>query len=510
MADVMERELVVDGRGSVRWRDTGTKKWTKAPSGVSVNTESILQNVHSIPGWLEPGTAGPSSPAVKKGLFQQTVSVEDLRELYHRDELLFSSLEILSRDVFSKWATITARKADGTENVEATKKLMKVINRTGFVSKMRIAFRSRLLHGVAVLALIYPGKLDAPLETDHRLLDVKVVPWDWIDDWQIDLDPDSENYAEVAGVLITRTIGDSKGLQPTSDQLTIHKGRFMHWPMPDLDGTNPWGMSKILPLHDMLTIKKNVDWSLGEALFQHVTGKTIFILPGTTDDSIYKQFKKDIVDLDVTSQLVARGEGLEIIRLDEGRAGVNVEPYTQYFMALLAAGLGVPYPMLYRGLTGAAGEIIQNSYSALIHDIQTGEVEPLLRDFIELLDISSVAEWDIDWIPFQELNEEEQSFVRSRFALARQLTGRAVDFFLKNGISVEFNQDGWIKRVFIRDSEKELVAHPPDEPEPTAPQPPGGQPGEPAGGTPTPGEPPEPQTPEGMEKMLMPRNREDE
>ncbi|MEE9569312.1 MAG: anti-CBASS Acb1 family protein [Candidatus Binatia bacterium] len=507
----MAKELVITGNGAVRWKDTETGKWTAKPVGVMVDAASIKKNLHAIPSALEP-EGGPESSATKSGLFQQTVSIKNIRELFTRDELLFASVETLSRDVFAKWFELTALKTDGSINEEATKRAWKIMEKVGLKNKMRIAFRSRIIHGVAVLYLVYPGNIESPVET-RRLQDVKVVPWDNISDWVIDLDPNSEGYGNVVGVQMDRVVGRSDGTQETTQQVTIHDGRFLHWPMPDIDGTNPWGMSKLEPLHDILTLKKNMDWSLGESLFQFVSGKIVMTVPPDTDDAVYNQLKKDLKDFDVTTSFLARGKGLDIQNMNQGQAGIDIEPYTSYFMALATIGLGVPYPTFFRGLTGAGGDIIMRTYSSTVGDIQRGEVEPLVRDFLDTLNIEGVARWQIDWVPFMELTEEEQSFIRSRLALARQLTGRATDFFLKNGASVVFNNDGWIERIFNKDAPDgdELILHPP-EPQalPTAPQPPGNSPGEPAGGTPTPvpGEPPDPQTPEQMEEMLMRRTEE--
>lgn len=457
---MMTVEMVLDSKGAVRWRGE-SGKWVHKPEGITVDKASFMKtnittNLQET--YLEPDTSG--GDRTKTGLFDQTISVRSLRALFERDELLFNSVETLTRDIFSKGFTLTAFNRGGKINESATKRANRIMDRVNFVDKMRIAFRTRIVHGVSVILMVYPGGIEDEVEV-RRLVDMKVIPWENIVDWNINLDPNADVYGEVVGVQIDRVVGSADGKEETTEQVTIHNGRFIHWPLPTIDGSDPWGLSKLFPLHDILTVKKNIDWSLGEALFQFVAGKLVVVVPGTTPDATFNQLKTDLKEFDVTTSFLARGEGLEIINMRQGQAGMDPEPYTNYFMALATIGLGVPYPLLFSRLSGGAAEAVQRNYASNVGDIQRMEIEPVIRHFLDLLDIGEVAEWKIEWKPHMELTEEEESFILSRKALAWNLEARAVDNYMKNGASVEFDVTGHIVRVFVGDG-KELVLKPPE------------------------------------------------
>ncbi len=485
---IVVKELVYTTNGAFRWRDPETKKWVDRPKGISIDKESMRQNLQET--YLEPSDSGGGR--TKTGLFDQTISISSLRALYERDELLFNSVETLGRDVFAKGFELTAFKRTGEIHQGATEQAKRIMAKVNFLGNLRLAFRSRIVHGVAVLLMVYPGNIEEPVER-HQLRDMKVIPWENLVDWQIDLRPTSDNYGTVVGVKMDRVIGGADGTGETTKQVVMHEGRFIHWPMPTLDGSDPWGLSKLFPLHDILTVKKNIDWSLGEALFQFVAGKLVVIVPGSTPDKVFNQLKLDLQEFDVTTSFLARGEGLEIINMRQGQAGMDPEPYTNYFMALASIGLGVPYPMLFRGLGGGASDLIQRNYASNVGDIQRTEIEPVIRHFLNMLDIGEVDRWQIEWKPFMELTEEEMSFIMSRKGLAWSLEARAVDKYIANGASVEFDVTGHIKRVFVGTKDG-LVLKPPEKPEPipglptvppgipkilpTAPQKPGEEPPE--------------------------------
>ncbi len=323
---------------------------------------------------------------------------------------------------------------------------------------------------------------------NRRVFFVQNVPWSNINDFDVDLRPGSDTYAEVLGVEVFREVGDKEGKNPQREEITYHGTRAMPWVFPDIDGTNPWGMSPLKPVMDIITIKKNADWSLGEALFQYAVGKFFAIAPPTMPDDKFKDFADDFKDFDISTTYAVRGEGFDIKEMSPQRAALNPDPYTRYFMSLASIGLGVPYAILFRGLTGGVGQEIRRDYASDIADMQRDDIEPFLVELLNRTVPGNVAIWEIKWHPIFELTEEEQSRVRSRIGLARELESKAVVQYQSTGLTVEFNKDGWIDRVFITGEGDELILEPPEpseEPEipgsqpTTPPVPPGEEPGEP-------------------------------
>ncbi len=168
---------------------------------------------------------------------------------------------------------------------------------------MRQAFISRLVHGVSIIGIGLPGNLESPA-TPGKPEYVSDVPWPWISKLAVDLEPGSETYGKVVTVILNRPTGNQEGEQLQTETVKLHVTRFVHWVNPDLDSTNPMGMSALLPLADMLTVKKNVDWSTGEILYQYGNKHYVFQFPPTMPDDQYVKAKAQLVDFNALSSFV--------------------------------------------------------------------------------------------------------------------------------------------------------------------------------------------------------------
>lgn len=392
------------------------------------------------------------------GLFSKNVSVNELREMFKRDEFLNAGIKRLASDIFDNWAEIVALKKNGTLNEDVTDSIRRLIISLNLKHTMRQAFISRMVHGVAVIGIGFPGIISEPAEPSRTPSYVSNIPWTIIKEFYVDMNPESSNYSNVIGMMIERQVGTSDGKVLNTEQTVVHSTRFVHWPMPDIDGVNPMGMPGLLPLYDALTVKKNIDWSLGETLYQYATKHYIFQFPPTTPDVVYNKGKNDLKDFNAVTSFVYRGEPLQISDFG-GDGQLNPDPYTRYVSSLISLGIGVPYPILFKGLTGGVSDIVQRDYASDVAAIQRNEVEPAVRDFLRKCGYDDTL-IVFKWLPIIEMTEQEKSYITSRKSLGRNLTSKAIGFFRDAGLAIEFDEDGWIKRVFVPDN-KENVLLPP-------------------------------------------------
>lgn len=419
--------------------------------GTIQKARKFLKN--AISGYTSPKNE-PESLSTRVGLFSRDVSINMLRDAFMRDEMLNSAVRRLASDLFDNWADITIFKTNGTLNEIKTEKLEHILAEIDLKRVMRHAFISRMIHGVAAIGIGLPGNLSEPTDLPSGAIMspkyISSIPFPQMKKFVANLNPSSDEYAKVTSLILTRPTGNAVGDILSSEDVIIHSSRFVHWPFPDLDGTNPKGVPGILPLHDVLTVKKNIDWSLGETLYQYATEKYIFQFPQSTPDNTYKDAKNNLKDFNAVTTFVYRGEPVKIDHFG-GQGQLNPEPYTRYFSSLLSLGIGVPYPILFRGLTGGVSDVVQRDYASDIAAIQRNEVEPAVREFLRKIgvDVSLVV---FKWKPIIEMTEQEKSYITSRRSLGRNLTSKAIGFYQKVGMAIEFDEEGWIKRVFVPDT----------------------------------------------------------
>jgi hypothetical protein len=421
-------------------------------------------------------SSGPDTASSRVGLFSSTIDINVIRDMFKRDELLNAAINRQASDIFDNFADIVVLKSNGTINDSKTDELNDIFEHLNVQKIFRQAYISRLVHGVAIIGLGFPGNLNDPVpeatadsQGEFEPEYISNLPWKWIQQLLIDLDPSSESYGKVNRVVFLRPTGTSEGLETGGETVKLHSSRFVHWVMPDLDTNNPFGMSILMPLADMLTVKKNADWSLGETLYQFGNRHYVFQFPATMPDGPYNTAKDQLKDFNVLSSFVYRGEKFTVQPFG-GEGQLNPEPYTRYITSLISIGIRVPYPMLFRGVTGGVSDVVQQEYASDISAIQTNEVEPAIRDMLEKMN------WDnslieFRWKPILEMNEKDRAFIISRHALARNLEAKAVGFYMAAGMAVEFDDEGHVKSVFVPDSKDNVLMPAPPPPPGLPPKP---------------------------------------
>jgi len=422
------------------------------------NAVKPVQFKRDVTGYVP--SSGPDLTAIKVGLFSDKVNVNTLRDMFKRDELLNAAVKRLASDIFDNWAEIVVFKTNGQVNDSRTDELNHLLNDLDLRRIARQAFISRLLNGFAIVGIGFPGDLNVPVQ-EFSPLYISVVPYTQIQDVLVDLRIDFPTYGKPSFVKMSRPTGTEDGVETGTQMIMLHADRFVDWVMPSVDDDNPRGMPGILPLYDMLTVKKNADWALGETLYQYAAKHYVFKFPPTMPDDKYNNAISKLKDFNSVATFVYRGDPLEIDDFG-GEGQLNPEPYVRYITSLLSIGLGVPYPILFRGLAGGVSDVVQRDYASDVAAIQRNEVEPFLREFLRKI------HWDetlvqFNWKPIIEMTQQEQAFIRSRYSLGRNLTAKAVAFYQTAGLSIEFDKDGWIQRVFVKDS-KDNILHPPPEP----------------------------------------------
>lgn len=505
-------------KGNWRFRDTNTGEWIENP-GVDMSAINY-QMSDSITGELRTDTtfqytgetAYNLSSEVFKGLFEETITEQSLEDMYRRDELAHAGINKVARSIFDRFVHIHAFFRNGKINQKLEDDIQELNEKYDLKNVMRQAWIVKQIKGVALISLGLPGAADTKA-TKGPLGYISFIPSSRINRFEINLDAsDSENYGKIskAEIFKARAIGSGQqGIFATEviiDQpMVLDASRFIHWHYPDLEGLNPMGMPGWLPLADLLTVKKNIDYATGEALWQFATRKYILIASPFTTETDWNAIKNDWKNFKSTTNFAVRGEGIDVKEFG-GEGQLDPKPYYDWFADNMGPAIGISRTHLVNsGASGAGAVEARRNFERDINSFQLSDIEPILRElYNRLMDLGvlSSGKLEFDWHPLTQLSEEEDAFIKSRHGLGRNLEMSAIERAFNVGLATELDDDGRIVRHFKpldKDEEEhkkdEHILLPSEEPEPSPS--PTRAPGEPEN------QPPErPKEPDEMEDMV--------
>ncbi len=477
--------------GKWRFKDSATGKWTTNP-GVDMNAlDYVIGDVEkgeSVKGDASFQYSGGSTSGlmstVYKGLFEETVTDETLEDMYKRDEIAHAGLNKVARNLVDKFCHIKAFHRNGNK-YERLEKLIEDFNRQWDVETIfRRAWKVKQVKGVCLIAFGLPGELDEPA-TRGPLSYLSVIPKSRINKFKIDLDPDSDSYGKVGMVEIVRATTENSPDNLTfsvdlimDTPIDIHSSRFIHWHYPQLEDLDPMGMPGWLPLADVLTVKKNIDYATGEALWQFATRKYILITSPFTTEEDWTAIKEDWKNFKSTTNFAVRGEGIDIEEFG-GEGQLDPRPYYEWFAENMGPAIGISRTHLVNtGRSGAGAIEARRNFERDINSLQKTSLEPKLRElYSKMMDYGVLPKGDLEfeWQPLTELSEEESAFIQSRHGLGRNLEMRAVETAIGSGLSVELDDKGHVVRFFVKgegEEHDEHILHPPIEPKEKPERPP--------------------------------------
>jgi phage-related protein (TIGR01555 family) len=357
-------------------------------------------------------------------LFQKTVSDDDLEYLYTRNDIAAHAVDIPSRHVFSKWFTLkTEEEAEGEENKaleDEVSRINKDLNVQGVFSK---AYGYSRLYGlgIVIMGLKDSARIREEPENVTGIEYLVAYPRKGVEKIEFYSDPEDERYGEIRRYKVN--IETSNG----TIGRWVHADRVIHV-MENTLNNSPWGLSKLLPVYDLFTVLKNLDWASGEAYFSRAA-PILELIVDLEDEATpvpskeeMDQMREDLKDVRASRQHIhAKGWELRVV---EGSANL---PNPQWFfdpvVERIAGGVEVPKQILLGTSAGAlaSGQVNMAQYFKDIASIQSNLIEPLLMEFYHRLQkwkILSEGDFDIVWNPLWEMSEKEDAEIWRNKALA--------------------------------------------------------------------------------------------
>lgn len=452
--------------------------------------------------------------------FEQQITLDDIRYLIRRDELAYRTLMRWTGAVFNRWLTYTS------DNPERQKKVEEIYANLNVKGVFKRGYMLSKADGYALVALGWieanPDATKEP-QTVSGIDYLHAIPSTAITLIHTDLDPLSDSYGEITAYTIKQPRGSkdqtSEG-QPTDK--VFPASRFLHWRNDFIDD-DPKGISIFETLYDKFTVKKNMDYAIGEVMMSSAKPFPILTLPDDADDDEMNAADKELDNIDIKSHFI-KPTGYEL--KFEGPTNVlNPKPYTDYMLQTLAAGsLGSKVALLGAeagALTGS--EVNIGEWYVSVADEQKNVVEPMLHEFnkrLESFGIIPPGKDKFEWAALYEMDDKEKGAIEASKAQALAAIASTVSLMQAAGWRL-FNVEEhlyWVKGdiVIKFKAGADLLeaapdVKPPPEVKPPAPAPPASAPpapGAPPGAPPAPPQappaPPGPPQPPGQQQAQAP------
>lgn len=376
-------------------------------------------------------------PTKPESPFQETVSTEDILYLVRRDELAYRTIMRWSGAVFNKWMVYKS------DNEARQKRVRELYDKLEVKKIFKRAYMLSRVHGYALVALGFVESMPNELLPPQNVQDIDyihAIPRTAIQEIKQALDPTKENYGEIENYVIKRPKGTS------TEEVTIPAARFQHWRNDFIDD-DPKGISLFEPLFDKFTVKKNLDYALGEVPYSMAKPFPTLLMPTDADDEEIIAVDAEMKQLSVKSHFILPNDYDLKFKGPEGT--LNPKPYSDYMLTTLAAGsLGSKVALLGTEAGAVTGsEVNIDEWYLTVSDEQTNVVEPKLRDFNRILtEFQIIPEGNdtFEWAPLKELDDQAEADIESKRGQALLSTASAIQILNSIGFKVKVDDDGLV------------------------------------------------------------------
>ena len=334
--------------------------------------------------WLTPH---PTRTTQEIGYFQKAISKTDLYEMYKRNQLAHNIVFNVAVDALN--ASFTVKSPSGEDLKELNDKVQSLYATQIHLPLLRCYTYARL-YGSAGLLIGYRDarKFEEPANLQDKIDYLFAIPPKWVNQkvavkdsaGNISLPPELEYY------------------ELSTPYLKIHASRLVHLqPLSieeDLDGE-----SVLYPIFDVLTVLKNMDWSIGQTMFRHGAGFTTVVAgEGASQEQI------DLIDESVTEinakTVITFPPGCKI---DTHRpSALDPAPYYSVIANQIAGGANIPVSILLVAQKGAleAATKDRKDYADMLSSIRASVLTPALMQILKRYQLAGQlpkGEFVIEW-----------------------------------------------------------------------------------------------------------------
>lgn len=338
--------------------------------------------------WLTPH---PTKTTKEVGYFQTTISDSDLYEMFKRNQLAHNIVFEVAYDALASGFKCVA--PDGEEKEEKKKE--------EFDSKVQTLYRSFIHQSLLkayVIARLYgsSGILFGYRDTDGFDKPIKIkskdkidylfaIPHKWINQ-KVGVTDNS------GAVTVPPKLSHYELSSPST--INIDASRIVHLQPPSAEEDFK-GESCLHPIFDVLTVLKNADWAVGQAMFRHGAGLTTVVAGEGASQA----------QIDTIDEVVSEINSKTVLtfppgcKIESHRPGaLDPEKYYNVIVTQIAGGSNIPVSILVGAQKGAleASAKDRKDYADFLASIQSNVLTSVLTDIIKKFQLSGQLP-DIDF-----------------------------------------------------------------------------------------------------------------
>ncbi len=303
--------------------------------------------------------------------------LSDYTYIYQRDEIFNRIINKLSADVFNVGIDILSE----DENFVAQVRDLFLSN--NIIEKFEDAYKLSLIYGYAVL-YFQSTKKEFKGITVFSPLDIQQI--------EVNNDKISADYGKIVSYKLSSYFFEGAA---NLSKDTIKSTETVHL-CPDMINNDPRGIPLSMKLYDKIEEKKNIDYSLAQALYKNSTPLRMLVTPPDISEDEFLDAANKFKDINMKTEFVAP-EGFDIKSIDNGELP-NPEPYVNYYLQTICAGAGVPYAIVISNMSGLSNtRVALKQYMDDLVAIREKTIKPKLIEFIrKLQDKEILPEKDFD------------------------------------------------------------------------------------------------------------------
>ena len=367
-----------------------------------------------------PTRGGPGVPWVRE------VTDDQILYLLRRDELAFKTAMKWAGACFNKWLTVQSDIPAVKEAIEARFEALCVrdIFKQGYLlSKTR---------GYCLIALGFKDGSESAMEEPESVSDLvylHAIPRSAVHEIHIDKDPSSETYGEITAYTLYIPT------ESASTQVKFPASRFIHWKNPFVDD-DPEGISMFVPLFDKYSVKKNLDFAMGQVPKTMARPIPMLGCPDDADQEEVDAAELSFKQFTTSSQYIyPLGYKPELMATN---IALNPEPYTDYVLGTIAAG-SVGSKVALLGVEAGAvtgSEVNMQEWYSAVSDDQRNYIEPRLRELVLVMQkwkLIPEGDFWFEWEALFEMDDNEKADVALKNAQAVQALAGAINMMALQG-----------------------------------------------------------------------------
>ncbi len=388
-----------------------------------------------------PTKSGPGVPWVRE------VTDEDILYLIRRDELAFKTAMKWAGAVFNKWLTVGSDVPALKEGIE---KKFEDLNVKDIFKQGYLLSKTR---GYCLILLGFKDTSESSMDEPEGVSDLvylHAIPRSAVHEIHQDEDPTSDTYGEITAYTLNIPTGT------TVERKKFPASRFIHWKNPFVDD-DPEGISMFVPLFDKYSVKKNLDFAMGQVPKTMARPIPILGCPDDADKEEVDAAELSFKQFTTRSQYVyPLGYKPELLATN---IALNPTPYTDYVLGTIAAGsVGSKVALLGTEAGAVTGsEVNQQEWYGAVSDDQRNYVNPKLRELVIVMQkwgILPPGDFWFEWEALYEMDDVEKADITLKNAQALQALAGAINMMALQGFEPVLEEDAL---AFVKDSTKLIL-----------------------------------------------------